>query len=487
MFLKIAVIADIHYRETASNTTRQGHLGAVLLRRAVERINRLVLPDVTVLLGDLLDCGDGPLARRQRCELADIAQKLVSPLIVLPGNHDGELSEFYLDFPKPPAWLDIGGYRLLPFADVGDVNFNAQRSDADLRLMQAARSGFSGKIVQLQHTSLFPSGAHDCPYNFTNIDEITSCMRRSAIDLSVSGHYHNGFGPLITDAGTFVGAPALCEEPFVFLEITWRNERVTVERHSLKMPPELGLIDCHVHTPLAYCSENMDFEKSSSLARCFGLAGLAFTEHSGHLYFPASDYWSGRCLRMPLPAHGASIDRMPGYLERARAVKPPAFVGIETDCGWDGRPLLRMRDGRKLDFMIGALHRLPGLDGENIDSERAADAFLKLLRVFLQSGIAVLAHPFRVFRRANQPVPQRLISPTVGLLKKYGVAAEINFHSNQPDPLFIGECLRAGVKVSFGSDAHNLYEVGDFALHLNLLKEIGFDGDLHDVLWKPRL
>jgi hypothetical protein len=41
------------------------------------------------------------------------------------------------------------------------------------------------------------------------------------------------------------------------------------------------------------------------------------------------------------------------------------------------------------------------------------------------------------------------------------------------------------VKLSFGSDAHALYEVGEFAPHLKFLKEIGYDGDLKDILVRP--
>ena len=39
-----------------------------------------------------------------------------------------------------------------------------------------------------------------------------------------------------------------------------------------------------------------------------------------------------------------------------------------------------------------------------------------------------------------------------------------------------------GVELSFGSDAHNLYEVGEFAPHLALLESCGFDGDLGEIL-----
>jgi len=70
----------------------------------------------------------------------------------------------------------------------------------------------------------------------------------------------------------------------------------------------------------------------------------------------------------------------------------------------------------------------------------------------------------------------------VHMLREADVAAEINFHTNDPDPEFVRLCIEAGVPLTFGSDAHNLYEIGEFFPHLQLLKEAGFDGDPAEVL-----
>jgi histidinol phosphatase-like PHP family hydrolase len=43
-------------------------------------------------------------------------------------------------------------------------------------------------------------------------------------------------------------------------------------------------------------------------------------------------------------------------------------------------------------------------------------------------------------------------------------------------------CLESGVRFSFGSDAHSLYEVGEFAAHLGILEAAGFSGELTDIL-----
>ena len=75
-----------------------------------------------------------------------------------------------------------------------------------------------------------------------------------------------------------------------------------------------------------------------------------------------------------------------------------------------------------------------------------------------------------------------MYAPTVRLLREQGTAAEINFHTNEPSADFVRLCLEQGVKLTFGSDAHNLYEVGEFSPHLALLREAGFSGNPQDVL-----
>jgi histidinol phosphatase-like PHP family hydrolase len=68
------------------------------------------------------------------------------------------------------------------------------------------------------------------------------------------------------------------------------------------------------------------------------------------------------------------------------------------------------------------------------------------------------------------------------MLRKNNVAAEINFHGNLPPAEFYRLCLKAGIKLTFGSDSHNLCDIGEFTPHLALLRSIGFNGDMNDIL-----
>ena len=487
--IRIAVIADVHFddappRDSSSCRTT---IADVLLLRAVHRLNRMIRPDVTLLLGDLIDKGDISPGKAHFEYLHTVVQQVVSPVIAIPGNHDGDPEMFYSFFGKPRETLDIKGVRFVTFVDLKEPGYNARRTKEDLDRMAAARCGFDGPIVSVQHVPLFPPGAADCPYNYTNAEAIIEAMRRHGIVLAISGHYHDGMELMRGEGTGFVAAPALCKPPFRFLEIEMEGENIRVREHALRIPEKLGLIDTHVHTPFAYCSDNMDIAKTIELAEEFGLAGVAFCEHSGHLYFDQETYSKGLPFVHGIDCPAGARPRVDAYFAAlAEAGCPPDSMGLETDCDYRGRLLIRPEDSPRFSYLTGAVHSLQALNRPDPDMQAAANEYLFLLERFLRTGIKVLAHPFRVFRRANTAVPVSLFEPTVRLLREHGIAAEINLHTNVPIAEFVRRCIESGVKLTFGSDAHSLYEIGEFTPHLAVIQAAGYDGDLKDILIDPR-
>ena len=489
MPVTIAVISDLHFVEDEPEAcgTRRGHIADILFLRAVHRFNRMICPDVVVLLGDVLNDGDAPSAPGPLGRMRDIADLVVSPVIAMPGNHDGNPDAFYSVFDRPEPSVDVEGVRFLPFVDPEEPGYNARRTRRDLERMTESRAGFDGPIVALQHVPIFPPGASDCPYNYTNADEVIAAMRDNGIGLAISGHYHAGI-ELIRDEGvSFLTAPAACEQPFRFLEVVLDGDDVHIRTHALRMPEELALVDTHVHTQLAYCNENMNIARALRLADDFGLKGVAFSEHSGQLYFDNETYWPGKFLTEGIRSTQGRQRRMGDYLDALRQAGCPENArALEVDCDFNGDLVLESGDRAHFSFLAGAVHHLHALDHPKPDMDAVSDAFLATLQRFLSKGIRVLAHPFRVFRRGGVETPEALFEPTVRLLREHDVAAEINFHTNEPPQAFVRLCLEAGVKLTLGSDAHNLYEVGEFAPHLALIGACGFDGDLRDILLDPR-
>lgn len=482
MAFKAIIIADLHFSEEDPGPLRRlGRIADILFERAANRINRAIQPDVVILAGDLLDRGDSPGAERLLQRLRSIGDKLACPVIALPGNHDDARS-FYRVFPPPRQVTDISGVRFLVFLDPEEPEYNARRTPQDLVQMARASSSYDGPVVTVQHCALHPPGSSLCPSRYVNAGEVIAMMRRHGVTVSVSGHWHPGADLIRHEAGSFIIAPALCESPFPFLEVNIDGRDVSVTRHELRLPAEHGLVDCHVHTPFAYCNEDMDLDRAVVLAETFGLAGLVFCEHSGQLYYDSRTYWSG-AFRHPGP--GAAIhqrNRMTEYLAAVRERCPPAMLGLEVDCDYTGRPVLRSEDGEKAAVLVGAVHKLPELDKPEPDIERASDEFLSMLDRFLDSGISVLAHPFRVFSRSGLEVPASLLIATVELLHTRGVAAEVNFHTNEPSPDFVRLCVESGVKLTFGSDAHTLCAVGELSPHLELLRQCGYGDPPQAVL-----
>lgn len=481
---RIVVISDLHFSDSPVNEgMRRGDLADILLLRVVHCLNRHVKPDVVLLLGDIIDNGDAPGARALLTRLRELLNLLHMPWLILPGNHDGDPDVFYEIMPRPQEHVDVAGIRFLPFIDAEEPGYNARRSDHDLMRMRSARGSFKGPVIALQHVPLFPDGAVDCPYRLVNSADAIAAMHAGGINLALGGHNHPGFPVVRQDNVDYLAVPALCEAPFTFQELIVGEGPIRAIRHDLRLPPELGLVDWHVHTPFAYCNENMDPARSIELARALGLAGLVLTEHSSHLYFDIKRIAAGDYLRFGFAGAFPAEFRADAYFNTVALFRSNRLkIGFETDVAYDGTLVIRPEDAERCDVRTCAIHGLSELGNPHPDTARCCDEFLFLVRCALESGPKILAHPFRVFRRANQDVPESLFEPVCQLLRKHNVAAEINFHTNLPSPVFFSMCIREGVRIAFGSDAHNLYEIGDFAPHLALLRSIGYDSDLNSIL-----
>jgi histidinol phosphatase-like PHP family hydrolase/calcineurin-like phosphoesterase family protein len=483
--LKIVLLSDIHFSNEKNIIckNRKGEYGDILLLRAVHRINRFIKPDITLILGDLINDPESEDAHELLKELKIIIDKLECPSMIIPGNHDIDSESFYKIFEKPADSIDVKGVRFAFFLDKEEPDYNASRTDKDIEKYKIARDSFNGQIVSVQHVPVFPPGKHECPYNYLNAEKIIKAMRKNNVNLSLAGHYHKGFDSLKDGNISFITSPALCEGPFKFLEIDLEeNGNVSVKTHRLKNPEKTELIDYHIHTSLAYCNENMDMRKTLELAEAFGLKKAGFGEHSGHLYFDKYIYWKGAFLEEGIN-HSPMIDRMEEYFRNFKELDPEmALMGLEIDVDFHGRPIIKPEHWRQTQIPIGAVHYLSELKKENPDIEKAKKEFLAISEKFLKCGIRILAHPFRVFRRGGIETPEELFEPLAKMLKENNVAAEINFHTNEPPVKFFTMCIERQIKISLGSDSHNLYEVGEFAPHLDLIKKCGYDGDLTDIL-----
>jgi histidinol phosphatase-like PHP family hydrolase len=142
-------------------------------------------------------------------------------------------------------------------------------------------------------------------------------------------------------------------------------------------------------------------------------------------------------------------------------------------------------DARGADYLLGAVHEFHGITGKTEPMGDMEKDFMIQVRRLVANGANVLAHPFRVFQRKERPAPRDLFGPVAELLAGRGVAAEINFHTNRPEPEFFAACLAHGVRIAVGTDSHAIREVGTLEPHVALLKELGAWDRLDEVLWQP--
>lgn len=280
--------------------------------------------------------------------------------------------------------------------------------------------------------------------------------------------------------------PDFSRSPFEFITVEIENGRV-FNRKTCRaaLPDELAgrLTDFHIHTNLAYCSENMTIPEALGMARLTGLKKINFSEHSGQLYFSSRDYWQFKWTMngRNTPDGCKGQRRMEDYdaLLRLHGELKGYTHGFELDVDRDCSIALDDCDKYLADVRLGAVHSLEHKEDVNLLKRE----FLNRTEALLKYGIDILAHPFRIFRwGCGIKAPEDLFPPVVNLLKRYGTAAEINFHGNEPYPEFLKLCIKNGVKLSLGSDSHNLYEVGFLQPHLELLKELGVYDKLDSVL-----
>ncbi|OQA03602.1 MAG: hypothetical protein BWY69_00364 [Planctomycetes bacterium ADurb.Bin401] len=483
MKARIAIISDIHAPGSAENPELRGELAESLLLRAINRFNRWINPDIVIICGDLVDGGDTQTAKDWLPRIRAILDKLTCPYIAVRGNHDPSADYFYGVFEKK-GQVDIAGFRFLVFDDPEQPNFCASRSPEEIGRFASARKDFEGPVISVQHVPLFPPGVSESPYNYTNADQIISEMKKHKIFMSVSGHYHKGLGHIHFEGINYIASPAICVLPFKYMVIDIDGEKVSAQTDNLQMPPELGLIDRHVHTQLAYCSENMDVASILKLYKDFGLADIIFTEHSGQLYFDKDSFWSGECYIKGLEGADENVNRMPRYFDLMKQFNvPKKSIGLEVDFDYSGRPMIRPVDKAQAGFFIGSIHKLQEMWKQPIDWKAVEEEYLFRTNGILKSGVAVLAHPFRMFHRKGTELSQDLFEKVIKLLKQYNIAAEINFHSQEAEPEFVEICVNEGVKLALSSDCHNMYELGELWPHLRMLEKIGVaNNDLSRVL-----
>ena len=478
--LKILLIADIHYINRAKTSCllpeRKTKFGLEFLQRIRNRIlaekNK---PDAIILLGDLIDNGLASGAEHDLKALKQEIEKFKIPAFYILGNHDGEYSKFYSIFPEPPNPYFINNYLLYLFTDSyqkGDFCF---RRKEELKKFSSVIKKYPGKkVIVFQHNPVYPEIESTYPYNLVNSSEVCNFYLKNKVLLSISGHYHHGQNLTVKDKVWYLSVPALCEEPFTYIFLEIKGEKINLSYQFLNQ--EFSIPDNHCHTQFAFCAEDITIESSIERAKLFNLNYICFTEHYAHLYIEDKNYNGPIFFFQPdllKRQKEKGINKVQKYKQMIlKNNSGIAKIGLEVEVDKNGKIILLSEDRIGLDLLVGAIHFLPE-EFLREGNKKLEKKFMWAIESLLKEKIDVLAHPFRFFFRNKLPTPKYLYKAVAKMLKEANVSAELNFHTNKPDPEFFRICLEEGVKISLGSDAHNVLEVGEFKPHLDLLKTIG--------------
>jgi len=213
--------------------------------------------------------------------------------------------------------------------------------------------------------------------------------------------------------------------------------------------------DFHVHT--MYSDGVATAAAMAEAAEARGLEAVAITDHGPEL------------------SVGTPREKLTPMLQDIRLAQEdagiPVLAGIEANVVDEGGAIDIDDDLiGKLDILIIGVHRL----GRARDSvELARDYLGRATHAIERHKIDVLAHPFYFYRDLAPHLLPEDLENFVRLAAERGAAMEVNMKYRVPDEEFLRSCLREGVKLSIGTDAHTTGEVGRVDWALGVLRRMG--------------
>jgi len=223
------------------------------------------------------------------------------------------------------------------------------------------------------------------------------------------------------------------------------------------------LIDLHVHTK--FSDGECDIENLYNMfkSRSFSILGVA-DHYSSIRYLPF------RMRRKNLPNYLLTLDRF--GLRR----------GIEADIFEDGNLSITSSEKDMFEYVLAGLHRIYGVS--LWDEEWPAwnlKQIAELIRVALIKAIEskivdVIVHPTwfpkKIRNKIEGFISKDWSESVISAAAANNVAVEISGAWHVPSKDFIKICLKHGVKIALGSDAHFESEVGELTYPFSILSEL---------------
>lgn len=122
---------------------------------------------------------------------------------------------------------------------------------------------------------------------------------------------------------------------------------------------------------------------------------------------------------------------------------------------------------KNAEIVIGVVHSIPAADGrgkckpEEFSKEELLDLEYSIsLKLLENRDVSVLGHPMSNYEKLYGPVPEQYYRDLISKARKTGTAIEINAKYNNDFRGFLELCMELNPRVSLGSDAHSVHELG---------------------------
>ena len=166
-----------------------------------------------------------------------------------------------------------------------------------------------------------------------------------------------------------------------------------------------------------------------------------------------------------------------GYLD---ALKGTGLLkGVEAEIFGDGSISIPKQRSAMCDFILGGIHSLDGINfWRDLQPILNPSRYVERIRIALEAAmerqiIDVLVHvtwlPEAIRSQSKKLVTREWMKSLINTALDNNVAIELSGAWEVPNVEFVRLCLKQGVKVSVGSDAHTVKEIGNVVYPLKVL------------------
>lgn len=210
----------------------------------------------------------------------------------------------------------------------------------------------------------------------------------------------------------------------------------------------IPLKDLHIHTK--YSDGRSTVKEYVESAAALGYGEICFTDHVDF-----TTTWFDTYIKEITD-------------ENAAAAGPDIYYGIEVRAK-DREGALNAPEEiiKYAEIVIGVIHSIPATDGKGKSKpeEFSREELLELeysisLKLLENQDVSVLGHPMSNYEKLYGTVPEPYYKDLILKAKKTGKAIEINAKYKNDFKGFLDLCMELNPRVSLGSDAHSILELG---------------------------